>query len=52
MTAPLKVCIEAEGQLLRMRLSRPKANLIDAAMIAALDAAFAEYRDNDHLGAC
>ena len=51
MTAPLKVWIEAEGRLLRMRLSRPKANLVDAAMIAALDAAFAEHRNNVHLSA-
>ena len=36
MTAPLKVWFEAEGRLLRLRLSRPKANLLDAAMIAAL----------------
>ena len=36
MTSPLKVWFEADGRLLRLRLSRPKANLIDAAMIAAL----------------
>ena len=39
MTAGLKVWFEAEGRLLRLTLSRPKANLIDAAMIAALDKA-------------
>jgi cyclohexa-1,5-dienecarbonyl-CoA hydratase len=38
-TQPLKIWSEAEGQLLRLRLSRPKANLVDAAMIAALDEA-------------
>lgn len=33
---PLKVWLEREGALLRLRLARPKANLIDAEMIAAL----------------
>jgi len=51
MTAPLKVWFEAEGRLLRLRLSRPKANLIDAAMIAALDGALAEHLGNASLGA-
>jgi len=51
MTSPLKVWIEAEGRLLRLRLSRPKANLIDAEMIVALDAALAEHSGNAHLGA-
>jgi cyclohexa-1,5-dienecarbonyl-CoA hydratase len=46
MTAPVKVWLEAEGRLLRLRLSRPKANIIDAAMIAALDGAlFAHLGD-------
>ena len=51
MSAPLRVWFEAEGRLLRLRLSRPKANLIDAAMIAALDAALAEHLGNAALGA-
>jgi len=51
MTTPVKVWLEAEGRLLRLRLNRPKANLIDAAMIAALDAALAEHLANAHLGA-
>jgi cyclohexa-1,5-dienecarbonyl-CoA hydratase len=51
MTSPLKVWFEAEGRLLRLRLSRPKANLIDAAMIAALDGALAEHMDNASLSA-
>jgi cyclohexa-1,5-dienecarbonyl-CoA hydratase len=51
MTAPLKVWFEAEGRLLRLRLSRPKANLIDAAMIAALDGALTKHLDNANLGA-
>ncbi len=51
MTSPLKVWFEAEGRLLRLRLAKPKANLIDAAMIAALDAAFAEHGDRPELTA-
>ena len=43
---PLKVWLERDGALLRLRLARPKANLIDAAMIAALAGAFAQHRDN------
>ena len=41
---PLRTWLECNGALLRLRLSRPKANLVDAAMIGSLDAAFAEYR--------
>ena len=44
--SPLSVWLERDGALLRLRLARPKANLIDAAMIAALGEAFAEYRGN------
>ena len=47
--APLKVWLEREGALLRLRLARPKANLIDAAMIAALAAAFDSHRGNTGL---
>jgi cyclohexa-1,5-dienecarbonyl-CoA hydratase len=50
-SAPLKVWSEAEGRLLRLRLNRPKANLVDAAMIAALDQALAEQLGNSELGA-
>lgn len=39
--APLRVWRDRDGRLARLRLSRPKANIVDAAMIAALDAAFA-----------
>jgi cyclohexa-1,5-dienecarbonyl-CoA hydratase len=46
MNTPLKVWFEAEGRLLRLRLSRPKANLIDAEMIAALDGALVEHLKN------
>ncbi len=41
--APLKAWLEKDGALLRLRLSRPKANLVDAAMIAALRAALREH---------
>ena len=51
MTIPLKTWFEAEGRLLRLRLNRPKANLIDAAMIAALDRALIDHLDSRELGA-
>lgn len=40
---PLKAWLERDGRLLRLRLARPKANLIDAAMISALDSALSQY---------
>ena len=43
--APAKSWLERDGALLRVRLARPKANLIDAAMIAALTEAFAGQRE-------
>ena len=51
MTEPVKIWSEAEGRLLRLRLNRPKANLVDAAMIAALDAALARNSGNGQLSA-
>ena len=42
---PLKVWTERKGALLRLRLARPKANIVDAAMIAALQAAFDAHRE-------
>ena len=51
MTQPVKIWSEAEGRLLRLRLNRPKANLVDAAMIAALDAALAHNGGNGQLSA-
>lgn len=41
--SPLKVWLERDDKLLRLRLARPKANIVDAAMIAALRAALAEH---------
>ena len=40
----LKVWLDRDGALLRLRLARPKANICDAAMIAALQAALDAHR--------
>lgn len=40
--SPLKVWRDRDDRLLRLRLNRPKANVVDAAMIAALDQAFTD----------
>ncbi len=45
MTSPLSVTLEHGGSLLRLQLSRPKANIVDAEMIGALSVALAEHRD-------
>ncbi|WP_207063226.1 cyclohexa-1,5-dienecarbonyl-CoA hydratase [Motiliproteus sp. SC1-56] len=45
--SPLKVWVEKEGRLLRLRLARPKANIVDAEMIAALSSAL-----DKHSGSC
>jgi cyclohexa-1,5-dienecarbonyl-CoA hydratase len=42
--SPLKAWTERDGALLRLRLARPKANIVDAAMIAALQDALKEHR--------
>lgn len=47
--APLKEWLEADGGLLRLRLNRPKANIVDAAMIAALDRSLAAHRSRSTL---
>jgi len=41
--SPLGVWLDRDNQLLRLRLNRPKANLVDAAMIGALQTAFAGH---------
>ena len=48
---PLKVWVEREGALLRLRLARPKANVIDGAMIAALGEALDRHLDHAELRA-
>ena len=47
--SPLSVGVEQGGALLRLRLARPKANIVDAEMIAALHAAINQH---DGVGAC
>ena len=47
----LKDRIERDGALLRLTLARPKANLVDAAMIAALHGAFVAWRGTPTLRA-
>lgn len=42
--SPIQTRTERGGALLRLRLARPKANLVDAAMITALHGALIEYR--------
>jgi len=49
--SPLKVWLDRDGTLLRLRLARPKANIVDAEMIAALTAALAEHRQTQALHA-
>ncbi len=41
--APLKAVLERDGALLRLTLARPKANIVDASMIAALSGALARH---------
>ena len=48
---PLKVWLEKEGRLLRLRLAAPKANIVDAAMIAALRKALGEQGSSGSLRA-
>ena len=43
--SPLKVSLDRDAALLRLRLARPKANIVDAAMIGALAEAFAAHRN-------
>lgn len=47
--SPLKIWRENDGRLLRLRLSKPKANIIDAKMIGALDAAFKDAGKDEKL---
>jgi len=44
--SPLNIWREEDGRLLRLRLDRPKANIVDAQMISALDAAFSDIAKN------
>jgi cyclohexa-1,5-dienecarbonyl-CoA hydratase len=44
--APLKDWLDADGALLRLRLARPKANIVDEEMIAALHGALVAHGAN------
>lgn len=46
MSDVLGITLALDGTLLRLRLNRPKANIVDAEMIAALNAALAKHQDN------
>jgi cyclohexa-1,5-dienecarbonyl-CoA hydratase len=47
--SPLKDWLELDGALLRLRLARPRANIVDASMIAALDGALVAHRTQTSL---
>lgn len=49
--APARYWLECDGALLRLRLDRPKANLVDAAMIASAHAGLVEHRTRSTLRA-
>jgi cyclohexa-1,5-dienecarbonyl-CoA hydratase len=48
-STPLASWIDCDGALLRLRLNRPKANIVDGQMIAALNAALAAHRSQHSL---
>ena len=50
-TDPLQVWLDRDGGLLRLRLARPKANIIDAEMISALGSALGEHSGNARIAA-
>jgi cyclohexa-1,5-dienecarbonyl-CoA hydratase len=43
MSSPLKVWFEHEGRLLRLRLDRPKANILDTALVGAIENAVTQH---------
>ena len=47
----LKIWIDRDGKLLRLRFDAPKANIIDAAMIGELQSALSEHGKNSHIAA-
>ncbi|HHL20541.1 MAG TPA: cyclohexa-1,5-dienecarbonyl-CoA hydratase [Aliiroseovarius sp.] len=51
MSACLSITREAGGKLLRLSLDRPKANIVDAEMIAALENAFSKAAHDTDLAA-
>jgi len=48
---PLKTSLERDGRLLRLTLSRPKANIVDAEMIGLLQNALDTHLGNNELAA-
>lgn len=46
---PLKVTLDRDGKLLRLRLNTPKPNIVDAAMIGALSAALDAHANSNKL---
>lgn len=49
--APVIVWLDRAGALLRLRMARPKANVLDGAMIAALESGLARNENDDGLKA-
>jgi len=49
--SPLRARLERENRLLHLTLARPKANIVDAVMIAALQQALDSHRDRPELAA-
>lgn len=49
MTSSLKLSVEHDGQVARVTLAAPKANIIDQAMMAALAAAFDDLQNRPQL---
>ncbi|MCP4414335.1 MAG: cyclohexa-1,5-dienecarbonyl-CoA hydratase [Gammaproteobacteria bacterium] len=47
--SPLKVWLEHDDRLLRIQLARPKANIVDAQMIAALSATLETHHNSSSL---
>lgn len=50
-SSPLKVQLMNDSRVLRLTLARPKANIVDAAMLSAIQSALAEYKDQNDLTA-
>ena len=50
-STPIKVWRDRDGRVLRLRLARPKANIVDAAMIGALRKVLADDREDHRLKA-
>jgi cyclohexa-1,5-dienecarbonyl-CoA hydratase len=45
----LTVWFDRDGRLLRLRLNRPKANILDAALVGAIETAFEQFGDTAEL---